>query len=185
MKHFLLALFAVALVIAAVPDVVQAQTNPLGTGYAQTNLDSLVGIRGRVVTDGFGAYKYIENGITGSILSKKMLWVSMPGKTDSVKVQGGILRTINKSATGRVVHWDTVWVDIAVRDIEKKRRLVYGQVNVHELVDTVFTWVSDVGVDKGTTRILAIDDHEFVAYRVVTGINDSTVTKFRLQGRKD
>lgn len=176
MNKLILALGILALLVAAAPDSALAQGK-----YAQTNIDSLTGIRGRTITDGFGAYKYIENGITGKVLAKKMLYVYMTGKTDSVKVQGGVFRTDH--ATGLN---DTAWVDLQLRDLEKKRSVVPGQVAFHQQIDTLVTWISDVGIDKGATRIMAFDDaQQFVAYRIVTGINDSTVTKFRLTGRKD
>ena len=180
MKKLFPALVLLALtLVAAVPDGALAQGK-----YAQTNLDSLTGIRGRTITDGFGAYKYIElrtHGLDPRRLTKKTLWIYMAGKTDSVKVQGGILRTDHAAGLN-----DTAWVDLQLRDLEKKRTVVPGQVAFHQQIDTLVTWVSDVGIDKGTTRLMAFDDNlQFNVYRVVTGINDTTTIKYRLQGRKD
>lgn len=177
----LLALLALVVLIAP---VAQAQ-NVFGTGYAQTNIDSIAGPRGKVVTDLFGGYKYIENGLDMKALAKKTLAFLFANKTDSVKVQGAMLTTVHKNAGGRIVGYDTTWYDVPVKDLYKPRRLVYGQVAAHQLVDTTKYWISDVGIDRGLQHLVELDGPEFVAYRVVTGINDTGKVKFRALGRKD
>lgn len=177
----LLALFAL---VALLAPVAQAQ-NVFGTGYAHTNIDSIAGPRGKVVTDLFGGYKYIENGLDMKALAKKTLAFLFANKTDSVKVQGAMLTTVHKNANGRIVGYDTTWYDVPVRDLYKPRRLVYGQVAAHQLVDTTKYWISDVGLDRGLQHLVELDGPEFVAYRVVTGINDTGKVKFRALGRKD
>jgi hypothetical protein len=174
MKRLLLAL--VAVLILAAPDSAFAQF----ADYTQTNLDSLTGIRGRTITDGFGAYKYIEDGVKArDITGVKTLWVDLPGITDSVAVEGGVLRT--NHATGLK---DTVWSKIALRHkITSKTGIDNRGAFTH---DTTVYWMTNVGLDLGRTRTAVLDDpHEFIATRIVTGINDTTKTKFRLQGRKD
>jgi hypothetical protein len=177
----LLALFALV-ALFALP--AQAQ-NVFGTGYAHTNIDSIAGPRGKVVTDLFGGYKYLENGLDMKNLAKKTLAFLFANKTDSVKVQGAMLTTVHKNAAGRIIGYDTTWYDVPVNDLYKPRRLVYGQVAAHQLVDTTKYWVSDVGLDRGLQHLVELDGPEFVAYRVVTGINDTGVVKFRAMGRKD
>lgn len=188
MKHSLLAVLALLVLVALAAPVTAHAQNALGTGYAQTNIDSIAGPRGKVVTDGFGGYKYLSNGLELRNLGKKTLNILFANKTDSVKIQGAMLTTVHRAgnvATGRILGYDTTWYDVPVKDLIKPRRLVYGQVAVHELVDTTKYWISDVGIDRGLQHMVLFDDAEFVAYRIVTGINDTGKVKYRAIGRKD
>lgn len=169
----LLALFALVVLIAP---VAQAQFGD----YTQTNLDSLIGIRGRTITDGFGAYKYIENGVRAKdITGIRTLYVDLPGITDSIAIEGGVLRTNHRTGLK-----DTVWTKIPLKHkIVSKTGIDNRGAFAH---DTTVFWLTNVGTDIGRTRTAVLDPpHEFIAVRAVTGINDTTNTKFRLQGRKD
>ena len=175
MKKLFPALVLLALTLVAIPNA-QAQFGD----YTQTNVDSLTGIRGRTITDGFGAYKYIEDGQDAKdITGVRTLWLDLPGITDSVAVEGGVLRTLHD-----VGLYDTVWTKIPLRHkITSKTGIDNRGAFAH---DTTVYWLTNVGLDLGRTRVAVLDPpNEFIATRIVTGINDTTKTKFRLQGRKD
>ena len=173
---------ALALLAFLIPSLASAQ---LYTSVAsRTSLDSTVGIRGRTITNGFGAYKYLSpSDLELKSYITRTLWAYQTGVTDSLKVQGAVVRTVYKTSSGVVrAVLDTMWNDVPLTwKITSKTGIDNRGAFAH---DTTTYWLTPVGTDLTSWTADFSSAPTYCAYRVVTGINDSTTVKYRVQGRR-